>query len=78
MTVTAVNVCDVINFCDAIAHAIAWDRVGAVVAALAFTYGVVMSVAFAVHVFRGQRMVRKTSTRTTKGRLDKDRQKGAV
>ena len=66
---TPVNVCDVIKFCDAIAHAIAWDRVGAVVAALAFTYGVVMSVVFAVHLFRGQRMVRRTSTRTTKDRL---------
>jgi hypothetical protein len=75
--VTPADVCDAIKFCDAIAHAISWDRVGAVVAALAFTYGAVMSVAFAVHVFRGQRIVRRTSTRTTKGRLDKHRQKGA-
>jgi hypothetical protein len=41
ITVTPADVCDAIVFCNAIA----WGKVGAVVAALALTYGVAMSVA---------------------------------
>ena len=57
---TPADVCDAIKFCDAIANAIAWGKVGAVVAALALTYGVAMSIALVVYVyrFRGRRMTR--------------------
>ena len=45
----------------AMANAIAWGKVGAVVAALALTYGVAMSIALVVYVyrFRGRRMTRR-------------------
>jgi len=50
---------------DAIAHALPWGKVGAVVAVLAFTYGVTMSIAFVLSVYRSraQRMSRRTDTR---------------
>lgn len=56
---TPADVCDAIKFCDAIAHALPWGVIGAVVAALALTYGV-MSIALVVYVyrFRGQRIAR--------------------
>jgi hypothetical protein len=43
------------------ANAIAWGKVGAVVAALALTYGVAMSIALVVYVYRyrGRRMTRR-------------------
>jgi hypothetical protein len=58
--VTPADVCDAIKFCDAIAHALPWGVIGAVVAALALTYGVTMSIALVVYVyrFRGQRIAR--------------------
>jgi ABC-type nickel/cobalt efflux system permease component RcnA len=67
--VTPADVCGAIVFCDAItqaiANAIAWGKVGAVVAALALTYGVAMSIAFFVYVCRsrGQRIARWTNER---------------
>jgi hypothetical protein len=53
------DVCNAIKFCDAVAHALPWGVIGAVVAALALTYGV-MSIALVVYVyrFRGQRIAR--------------------
>jgi hypothetical protein len=69
ITVTPADVCGAIVFCDAItqaiANAIAWGKVGAVVAALALTYGVAMSIAFFVYVCRsrGQRIARWTNGR---------------
>ena len=54
---TPADVCDAIVFCNAIA----WGEVGAVVAVLALTYGVAMSIALVVYVYRsrGQRMMRR-------------------
>jgi hypothetical protein len=54
---TPADVCDAIVFCNAIA----WGKVGAVVAALALTYGVAMSVAFVFYLYRyrGRRMMRR-------------------
>jgi hypothetical protein len=49
---TPVNVCDAIKFCGTMANAIAWGKVGAVVAALALTYGVAMSIALVVYAYR--------------------------
>ena len=37
---TPSDVCSAIKFCDAVAHALPWSVIGAVVAALALTYGV--------------------------------------
>jgi hypothetical protein len=37
--VTPADVCNAIKFCDAVAHALPWGVIGAVVAALALTYG---------------------------------------
>jgi hypothetical protein len=53
---TPADVCDAIVYCNAIA----WGKVG-VVAALALTYGVTMSIALVVYVyrFRGRRMTRR-------------------
>jgi hypothetical protein len=50
---------------DAIAHALPWGKIGAVVAVLAFTYGVTMSIVFVLFVYRsrGQQMSRRTDTR---------------
>jgi hypothetical protein len=55
--VTPSDVCDAIVFCNAVP----WGKVGDVVAALALTYGVAMSIALVVYVyrFRGQRRVRR-------------------
>jgi predicted dinucleotide-binding enzyme len=60
-TVTPADVCDAIKFCDVIAQVIPWGKVGAAVAALALTYGVTMSIALVVYVyrFRGQRRMRR-------------------
>jgi hypothetical protein len=54
---TPADVCDAIVFCNVVP----WGKVGAVVAALALTYGVAMSIALVVYVyrFRGQRMIRR-------------------
>ena len=54
---TPADVCDAIAYCNAIP----WDKVGAVVAALALTYGVAMSIALVVYVYRsrGPRMIRR-------------------
>jgi hypothetical protein len=54
---TPADVRDAIVYCNAIA----WGKVGAVVAALALTYGVAMSIALVVYVylFRGRRMTRR-------------------
>jgi hypothetical protein len=54
---TPADVCDAIAYCNAIP----WGEVGAVVAALALTYGIAMSIALVVYVyrFRGQRMIRR-------------------
>jgi uncharacterized protein (DUF2062 family) len=60
---TPAEVCDAIEICRTIAHAIAWEKVGAVVAAAAFAYGVAMSVAFYVYGFRRQRTTRRRDTR---------------
>jgi len=59
------EVCDALDICVAIAHALPWDKIGAVIAALALAYGVAMSVAFALYVykFRGQRMARRNGKR---------------
>jgi ABC-type spermidine/putrescine transport system permease subunit II len=56
-TMTPADVCDAIVYCNAIAS----GKVGAVVAALALTYGVTMSIALVVYVyrFRGRRMTRR-------------------
>jgi hypothetical protein len=53
---TPADVCDAIAYCNAIP----WDKVGAVVAALALTYGIAMSIALVVYMyrFRGQRIMR--------------------
>jgi O-antigen/teichoic acid export membrane protein len=74
--VTPADVCELIVFCNAIA----WGKVGAVVAALALTYGVAMSVALVVYMyrFRGRRTARRTSQTRLKGGLDKVRRTGAV
>jgi phosphatidylglycerophosphate synthase len=58
---TPADVCEAIVFCNAVA----WGKVGAVVAALALTYGVAMSIALVVYVYkyRGQRMMRRSRTR---------------
>jgi hypothetical protein len=60
-TTTPADVCDAIKFCGAMANAIAWGKVGAVVAALALTYGVAMSIALVVYVYRyrGRRITRR-------------------
>ena len=47
------DVCDAIKFCDAVAHALPWGAIGAVVAALALTYGVAMSIALVVYTRTG-------------------------
>jgi hypothetical protein len=54
---TPTDVCEAIVFCNAVA----WGKVGAVVAALALTYGVAMSIALVVYLYkyRGQRMIRR-------------------
>jgi hypothetical protein len=54
---TPADVCDAIAFCNDIA----WGKVGAVVAALALTYGIAMSIALVVYAYkyRGQRMIRR-------------------
>ena len=54
---TPADVCDAIVFCNAVP----WGKVGAVVAALALTYGVAMSIALVVYVYRyrGPRMMRR-------------------
>jgi hypothetical protein len=54
---TPADVCDAIVYCNAIAS----GKVGAVVTALALTYGVTMSIALVVYVyrFRGRRMTRR-------------------
>jgi len=54
---TPADVRDAIVYCNAIA----WGKVGAVVAALALTYGVAMSIALVVYVylFRSRRMTRR-------------------
>jgi hypothetical protein len=49
---TPADVCDAIKFCGAMANAIAWGKVGAVVAALALTYGVAMSIALVGYVWQ--------------------------
>jgi hypothetical protein len=63
--VTPSDVCNAIKFCDAVAHALPWGVIGAVVAALALTYGVAMSIALVVYVyrFRGQRVGRSNARR---------------
>jgi hypothetical protein len=63
--VTPADVCNAIKFCDAVAHALPWGVIGTVVAALALTYGVAMSVALLVYLyrFRGQHIIRKTYRR---------------
>jgi hypothetical protein len=63
--VTPSDVCSAIKFCDAVAHALPWSMIGAVVAALALTYGVAMSIALVVYVyrFRGQQVGRSNATR---------------
>jgi hypothetical protein len=55
--VTPSDVCDAIVFCNVVP----WGKVGAVVAALALTYGVAMSIALVVYVYRyrGPRMMRR-------------------
>ena len=54
---TPADVCDAIAYCNAIP----WDKVGAVVAALALMYGIAMSIALVVYMyrFRGQRIMRR-------------------
>ncbi|MGA6965281.1 MAG: hypothetical protein WBZ51_16915, partial [Xanthobacteraceae bacterium] len=54
---TPADVCDAIAYCNTIP----WGEVGAVVAALALTYGIAMSIALVVYVyrFRGQRIMRR-------------------
>jgi hypothetical protein len=63
--VTPSDVCNAIKFCDAVTHALPWGVIGAVVAALALTYGVAMSIALVVYVyrFRGQRVGRSNARR---------------
>jgi hypothetical protein len=63
--VTPSDVCSAIKFCDAAAHALPWSVIGTVVAALALTYGVAMSIALVVYVyrFRGQRVGRSNARR---------------
>ena len=53
---TPTEVCDAFSLCVAIAHAVPWHTVGDVVAGLALLYGLAMSVAFFLYVyrFRGQ------------------------
>jgi hypothetical protein len=55
--VTPSDVCDLIMFCNAVP----WSKVGAVVAALALTYGIAMSIALVVYMykFRGRAMTRR-------------------
>ena len=62
---TPSDVCNAIKFCDAVAHALPWGVIGAVVAALALTYGVAMSIALVVYIyrFRDQRIARRTNRR---------------
>ena len=62
---TPSDVCNAIKFCDGVAHALPWGVISAVVAALALTYGVAMSIALVVYVyrFRGQRVGRSNARR---------------
>ena len=66
ITVMPAEFCDAMEICVAITHAIPWSKVGAVVAILAFAYGVAMSIAFFLYAFRfrGQRKIRRTGPRT--------------
>jgi hypothetical protein len=70
ITMTPSDVCELIVFCNAVP----WGKVGAVVAALALTYGAAMSIALVVYVyrFRGRRM------RAGEGGLDKLRRTSAI
>jgi hypothetical protein len=55
--VTPSDVCELIMFCNDVP----WGKVGAVIAALALTYGVAMSIALVVYTykFRGRAMTRR-------------------
>ena len=48
ITVTPSDVCELIVFCNAVP----WGKVGAVVAALALTYGVAAVIALVVYMYR--------------------------
>ena len=67
---TPSDVCEFIVFCNAVP----WGKVGAVVAALALTYGVAAVIALVVYMYRFRGRRRPAGD----GGLDKVRRMGAV
>src|ERR1700730_5614365 len=49
---TLAEVCNTLETCVALAHGLPWEKVGGVVAAIVFAYGLSMSVAFVIYVHR--------------------------
>ena len=46
------EVCAAVEICGVIVRALPWHEIGAVVAALAFSYGLTMSVTFFVYLYK--------------------------
>ena len=65
---TPAEFCDAIGICGVVLRAIPWGRVGVLIAAIVFAYGVAMSIAFFLYVYRsrGERTPRRTSNRAWK------------
>ncbi|HEY7246583.1 MAG TPA: hypothetical protein VH678_22145 [Xanthobacteraceae bacterium] len=61
---TPAEMCDAMQICTVVAHALPWDEIAAIVAALAFIYGLAMAIAFFLYVYRSRSERRARSTQT--------------